>query len=131
MVVEPPDAFRAFARWLVEAGFDVVHGHSAHVFQGVDVYRGRPVLYDTGDFVDDYAVDARLRNDRSFLFELEVSPAGRPTELRLSPTEIADCAVHEASPDAAAWSRERMRERSAPFDTAFERDGDALVLALD
>jgi len=131
MVETPPERFRAFARWLVDRGVDVVHGHSAHVFQGVEVYRGRPVLYDTGDFVDDYAVDDRLRNDRSFLFELSVTPAGDPVELRLHPTVIDDCAVHEADPDAAAWSRDRMRDLSAAFGTSFARDGAGLVTTLD
>jgi poly-gamma-glutamate synthesis protein (capsule biosynthesis protein) len=131
MVETPPERFRTFAHWLVDRGVDVVHGHSAHVFQGVEVYRGRPVLYDTGDFVDDYAVDDRLRNDRSFLFELSVSPVGDPVELRLVPTEIDDCAVHEASPEAAEWSRDRMRALSDPFGTSFERDGAALVTSLD
>ena len=130
MVEAPPDRFRAFARWLVEAGVDVVHGHSAHVVQGIEVHRGRPILYDTGDFVDDYAVDRRLRNDRSFLFELSVSGAGIPVELVLSPTEIYDCAVHRAGPEAAEWLRDRMRELSAPFGTAFGRDGERLVLDL-
>jgi len=130
MVETPPERFRTFAHWLVDRGVDVVHGHSAHVFQGVEVYRGRPVLYDTGDFVDDYAVDDRLRNDRSFLFELSVSPAGDPVELRLLPTEIDDCAVHEASPEAAEWSRDRMRALSDPLGTSFEREGAALVTTL-
>jgi poly-gamma-glutamate synthesis protein (capsule biosynthesis protein) len=129
MVVEPPDAFRSFARWLVREGVDVVHGHSAHVFQGVEVVDGTPVCYDTGDFVDDYAVDRRLGNDRSFLFELRIERA-TPTELRLSPTEIREFAVHDADADTAAWSRARMRERSAGFDTAFRRAGEELVVPL-
>lgn len=138
MVTEPPDSFRRFGRWLVEEGVDVVHGHSAHVFQGIEVHDGCPIIYDAGDFVDDYAVDDELRNDRSFLFALSVASVEaadgetwRPTELRLHPTEIDGCAVHEASPDAAEWSRDRMRALSAPFGTDFDRDGEALVLSLD
>jgi poly-gamma-glutamate capsule biosynthesis protein CapA/YwtB (metallophosphatase superfamily) len=127
MVTEPPDAFREFARWLVDRGVDLFHGHSAHVFQGVELYHGAPILHDCGDFVDDYRVDPELRNDRSFLFELETAN-GAIEELRLVPTEIDDCAVHEASERAAEWSRERMRELSEPFGTEFERDGSHLVL---
>jgi poly-gamma-glutamate capsule biosynthesis protein CapA/YwtB (metallophosphatase superfamily) len=127
MVTEPPDAFREFARWLVDRGVDLLHGHSAHVFQGVELYDGAPILHDCGDFVDDYRVDPELRNDRSFLFELETTN-GAIEELRLVPTEIDDCAVHEASERAAEWSRERMRELSEPFGTEFERDGAHLVL---
>jgi poly-gamma-glutamate capsule biosynthesis protein CapA/YwtB (metallophosphatase superfamily) len=129
MRVEPPAAFRRFGRWLVRAGVDVVHGHSAHVFQGIQVYRGHPILYDTGDFVDDYAVDQQLRNDRSFLFELELDGT-RPTNLRCRPTEIDGMAVHHASPAVAAWCRETMRDRSGRFGTRFERDGESLVVPL-
>ncbi len=131
MVTEPPSAFREFGRWLVERGVDVIHGHSAHVFQGVAVHDGAPVLYDAGDFVDDYAVDADLRNDRSFLFVLRVDGAtGTPRALRLVPVDIDDFAVHEARPPVARWCRDRMRELSAPFGTGFERAGDSLVVDL-
>ncbi|MDS0476585.1 CapA family protein [Natrinema sp. 1APR25-10V2] len=131
MVTEPPESFREFGRWLVEHGVDIVHGHSAHVFQGIEIHDGSPIVYDAGDFVDDYAVDDDLRNDRSFLFVLAVTADGRPTELRLHPTQIDDYAVHEARPGAAAWSRDRMRELSEPFGTEFDRDGETLVLPLD
>ncbi|HKL30287.1 MAG TPA: CapA family protein, partial [Natrialbaceae archaeon] len=50
--------------------------------------------------------------------------------LHLLPTEIDDYAVHEADGDAAKWSRERMRDLSAPFGTTFEREGYGLVLDL-
>jgi poly-gamma-glutamate capsule biosynthesis protein CapA/YwtB (metallophosphatase superfamily) len=40
-------------RSLVQAGATLVAGHSAHVFHGVRDH----VLYDLGDFVDDYAID--------------------------------------------------------------------------
>ena len=130
MVEAPSASYRAFARWLAEAGVDLVHGHSAHVFQGIEVIDGVPVLYDTGDFVDDYAVDPDLRNDRSFLFEARVARNGTVEAVRLWPTEIEDCRVTTAGPRAARWSRERMRELSAPYGTDFDRDGRALVLEV-
>jgi poly-gamma-glutamate synthesis protein (capsule biosynthesis protein) len=129
MVTEPPAHFRALGRWLAEQGVDLVHGHSAHVFQGVEVHDGTPLLYDCGDFVDDYAVDDDLRNDRSFCFEVAVE-GGEIEELRLVPTEIYDCSVHEAEGAVAEWSRSRMRTLSAGFGTEFDVDGEALVLRL-
>lgn len=130
MVERPPEAFQEFAHWLVGEGVDLLHGHSAHIFQGVEVHDDALILYDCGDFVDDYAVDDRLRNDRSFLFELAVSGDGRVQGLSLFPTEIDEYAVHKSPGEAAAWSRERMRELSAPFGTDFDRDGDALFIDL-
>ncbi|MGM0591438.1 MAG: CapA family protein [Halobacteriota archaeon] len=131
MVTEPPRSFRRFAHWLVDQGVDVIHGHSAHVFQGIERYEGRPICYDTGDFVDDYAVDPRLRNDRGFLFELVVdSSSGRLESLELTPVEIYDGAVHEASEEAAVWCRNRIKELSAPFDTPLEFSADQVVIPL-
>jgi poly-gamma-glutamate capsule biosynthesis protein CapA/YwtB (metallophosphatase superfamily) len=53
-----PDVRRAAAA-LVGTGATSVAGHSAHVFHGVR----RPIIFDLGDFLDDYATDPMLRND--------------------------------------------------------------------
>ena len=129
-VTRPSSAQRRFARGLVDRGVDLVHGHSAHVVQGIEVYRGRPIVYDAGDFVDDYAVKPDLHNDRSFLFELAVED-GTLEGLRLVPVEITREAAHRASEDAAGWLRDRMRELSAEFGTTVRREGDGLRVPLD
>jgi len=132
MVVVPADRYRTFGRWLIESGVDLVHGHSAHVFQGVERHEGGLLLHDCGDFVDDYRVDEELRNDQSFLFELAVTADGELERLRLHPTEIGDCVVDHANERAAAWARETMRDRTAALDAdpSVERAGDGLALAL-
>jgi len=126
---EPDPTQEALARWLVDRGVDVVHGHSAHVLQGVEVYRGRPILYDAGDFVDDYVHKEGLHNKRSALFELVVRE-GRLEELRAVPVEIEDEAVGLAGGEAASWVRGALRERSAPYGTTVERAGDGLSIPL-
>lgn len=70
MQERPLPHFQKFAHDLIDIGVDVFHGHSAHIFQGVEVYKNKLILYDTGDFVDDYAIDPFFRNDRSFFFIL-------------------------------------------------------------
>src|SRR5207302_4290307 len=35
------------------------------------LYKGKPIMYSTGDFIDDYTVDEVERNDLSFIFALE------------------------------------------------------------
>ena len=78
-----------FGHLLIDSGADIVFGHSCHVFQGIEIYRGRPILYSTGDFIDDYAVDGVERNDESFIFLVEISDI-KPFQLRLYPTIISD-----------------------------------------
>ena len=110
-----PPEHAALAHALVDAGADAVFGHSAHIFRGVEVYRGRPVVYSAGDFIDDYAVDEVERNDQSFLFLLDVHD-GAPTRLRLFPTVITDFQARRAGVEAA-WIAHRMQRRSAELGT--------------
>ncbi|WP_162555685.1 CapA family protein [Reichenbachiella versicolor] len=42
-----------FARQLIDAGLDAVIGHHPHVFQEVELYKGKPILYSLGNFVAD------------------------------------------------------------------------------
>ncbi|WP_449271437.1 CapA family protein [Haloarcula mannanilytica] len=128
-VTEPTETRRKFAHWLVDHGVDVVHGHSAHVIQGIEVYRGRPIMYDTGNFVDDYAIKDGYRNDRSFLFELRIED-GTLVALELTPVENAYTQVGRADEGVAEWLRATLRERSRAFETTIERDGDGLRVPL-
>ena len=67
-----PDAsIIRLAHALVDLGVDLVHGHSSHHVQGIELYKGRPILYGCGDFIDDYAVSDPYRNDLGFLYRLE------------------------------------------------------------
>jgi len=122
------DRHREVGHWLLDRGVDVVHGHSAHVFTAVEVAADGLLMYDCGDFPDDYAVNDALHNDRSLLFELTVSDDGTPQTLRPVPVEIRGCAVHPAPDDVARWCRETMRERSREFGMAFEREDGSLVV---
>jgi hypothetical protein len=75
MTRKPVPHVRRAAAELDRAGAALVAGHSAHVPHGA----AHQVLYDLGDFLDDYAVDQRLRNDLGLLFlvtgdELEAVP---------------------------------------------------------
>jgi len=127
--VRPSGRQRRTARWLIDEGFDVVHGHSAHVIQGIEVYRGRPIVYDAGDYVDDYVVKPDRHNDRSVRVELVVED-GRLDRLHVAPVEIVDERVERATGEVAAWVRDRMRTLSAEFGTTVERDGRGLSVPL-
>jgi poly-gamma-glutamate synthesis protein (capsule biosynthesis protein) len=69
MVAEPRPYVRRAARALCDTGATLVAGHSAHVFHGVE----GTVLYDLGDFLDDYATDPVLHNDWGAGFDRSAS----------------------------------------------------------
>jgi poly-gamma-glutamate synthesis protein (capsule biosynthesis protein) len=83
----PPADHRPFAHALIDAGADVIFGHSCHVIRGIELYRGKPILYGTGDCIDDYAVAEKERNDQSFIFVVETD-AQAIVRLLLYPTVI-------------------------------------------
>lgn len=56
---------------MIDAGADLLFGYSGYVAWGVEIYQKKPILYCTGNFLDDYAVDNIERNDRSCLFLAE------------------------------------------------------------
>jgi Bacterial capsule synthesis protein PGA_cap len=112
MTTAPLDYVRSAAAELVAAGASLVAGHSAHLFHGV---AGR-VLYDLGDFLDDYAVDPVLRNDLGLLFLVELDERG-PRRLEAVPLELGYCHTRLAGPAAAAWIGRRFRAACAALGT--------------
>jgi poly-gamma-glutamate synthesis protein (capsule biosynthesis protein) len=107
---EVPEEHAALAHCLVDSGADVVFGHSAHVFRAVEIYRDRPILYSTGDFVDDYAVDRIERNDESFVFLVELGE-GEETRVVLYPTTIREFQANLAEGARARSIAEKMQCR--------------------
>ncbi len=126
MVEYPPPEHIAFAHAAMDAGADIFHGHSSHVFQGIEAYRGKVIFYDCGDFIDDYVVDEDLRNDESFIFLVTLTREGE-REIEIVPVIINDftfCQVNVARGRIARRIIRRMIRRSWPFGTSFkERPG--------
>lgn len=40
-----------FARAMIEAGADVFVGHGPHVLRGIEIYKGKPILYSLSNFI--------------------------------------------------------------------------------
>ena len=125
MITKPSRQIRAAAARFRAAGATLVAGHSAHVFHGV----ADGILYDLGDFVDDYAVDRRLRNDLGLLFLVEFEPE-RPVRLEAVPLELAHCHTRLARGADAAWIRERFTSACRALGTEVREQGGRLVADL-
>lgn len=50
---QPPDFERTFAHQLIDAGADAFIVHGPHQLRGIELYKGRPILYSVGNFVMD------------------------------------------------------------------------------
>jgi poly-gamma-glutamate capsule biosynthesis protein CapA/YwtB (metallophosphatase superfamily) len=100
MVHRPSDQFRRLAHAAIDMGWKILFGHSAHVFQGIELYRGCPIIYAAGDLVDDYYVDPVFRNDRQLLFQLDLTQRAL-RRIELHPVFIEDCRTQPADAQQA------------------------------
>jgi len=112
-----PAPHQAFAHGLIDrCGVDVVHGHSSHHPMGIEVYRGRPILYGCGDFLNDYEGIGgyeSYRGDLSLMYFLDVDTAsGKLLRLRMIPMQTRRFRLNRASARDARWLRDRLDRES-------------------
>jgi len=112
----PPEEHVEFAHALIDAGVDLVFGHSSHVFRGIEFYKGRSILYGAGNFVDDYAVDPVERNDESFIYVANVEDR-ISRNLHLYPTLIRRCRALRATGIHELRIIEKMKDLCGAFST--------------
>jgi poly-gamma-glutamate capsule biosynthesis protein CapA/YwtB (metallophosphatase superfamily) len=129
-IERPSPEFRSFARRVIELGADIFHGHSAHICQGIEIYQGKPILYDTGNFIDDYAVHPLLRNDRSCLFKLMFAN-GKLCRIELLPVSLSVAHVALARGEEFDAISAHMEMLCAEFGTKLVRQNDRLVWQAD
>ncbi len=125
----PSARHRRFAHAVAGLGVDLLHGHSAHLCHGVEVRDGRIILYDTGDFLDDYWVFPFIRTDRSCLFLVEFGER-RVERLRLVPVTLEPTRVRLARGGEFEAICRAMRRRCRPFGVEFEATAEGLALDL-
>ena len=123
-----------FAHTLIDAGVDVIHGHSSHHVRPIEVYRKKLILYGCGDFIDDYEGITGyedFRDDLVLMYFATLAPgSGEITELRMTPMQIRKMRLNRASPRDAQWLRDTLCRVGAPFGTRVElADDGSLVLS--
>ena len=90
---------RQFARALVSAGADIVHGHSSHHIKGIEVYQGKLIMYGCGDLINDYeGIDslntARYLGNVGLMYFVDVDPSsGALAGLSMVPTTVENLQI--------------------------------------
>jgi poly-gamma-glutamate synthesis protein (capsule biosynthesis protein) len=127
-------AERRFAHAVIDAGVDVVHGHSSHHPRAIEVYRERPVFYGCGDFLNDYEGihgHESFRPDLALMYFPELDAAtGRLVRLELVPMRIRHFQARRARDEDARWLAEMLtREGRALGTRAIQQLDGTLALA--
>ncbi|MDH6228272.1 CapA family protein [Streptomyces sp. MJP52] len=114
-----PRSETGFAHALVDAGVDVVHGHSSHHPRPLEVYRGRLVLYGCGDLVDDYegiGGHESYRDDLRVLYLVSVeADTGRLAGVRMVPLRVRRMRLEHAPAEDGRWLRSVLDGHSREF----------------
>ena len=128
-----PAARIAFARRLVDEGIDIVHGHSSHHPQAIELRRGRLILFGCGDFLNDYEGISgyeEYRGDLVLLYRVKIIRQPRPfIEPMLVPFQVKRMRLSRATEADARWLCGVVRRESARFETEITLRPD-LIMAV-
>ncbi|SRX93029.1 hypothetical protein MSP7336_01259 [Mycobacterium shimoidei] len=109
----------AFAHRLIDAGIDIVHGHSSHHPRPLEIYRDKPILYGCGDVIDDYeGIGGResFRSELRLLYLARIHRvSGVMVSLQLIPLRVRRMRLERASQADAGWLRTTIERISRRF----------------
>lgn len=60
-------------RLIDEVNVDIIYGHSSHHVRGLELYKGKLIMYGAGDFVNDYEEIASKYNTDSLLYIIDLN----------------------------------------------------------
>lgn len=122
-----------FARAVIdEAGVDLVHGHSSHHPKGMEVYRGRLILYGCGDFINDYegiSGHDEYRGDLTLMYFPELAADGQLVSLAMVPLQMHRFQLRAAGEADRDWLAGTLDRECRRLGGACERRSDG-TLAL-
>jgi poly-gamma-glutamate synthesis protein (capsule biosynthesis protein) len=123
---------RSFAHSLVDAGVDLIHGHSSHHVKGIEVYNGKLILYGCGDFINDYeGIEGyeEYRDDLTLMYFPTLAPRdGRLLTLRMVPLQRHRFRLRRTDDADTAWLAATLNREGRVLGTSVvEEDGGLLL----
>ncbi len=118
-------AQREFAHRLIDQALvDVVHGHSSHHPKGIEVYKGKPILFGCGDFLNDYEGISGyedFRGDLALMYFVTLDLAtGMLVSLIMTPLQIRRFRLNYAHPDDVHWLQQILNRESRSLGARIE-----------
>ena len=126
----PTPEIRRLARRLIEAGYDGILGHSAHLVQGVELIDGKPIIYDTGNFLLSYGRPNDYDEHEALLYRIHFNKAG-VTRLEARPIHADNVRTRLVDGEEGARVLERLKSRSEAFDTQVVIKGNKGIIRCD
>jgi poly-gamma-glutamate capsule biosynthesis protein CapA/YwtB (metallophosphatase superfamily) len=118
-----------FAHRLIDAGVDIVHGHSSHHPRPIELYADKLILYGCGDAVDDYEGITGYEEFRPNLRLLYFVSVDDGVTLQMVPMRMRRMRLERVARDDAEWLQRTLDRIGRPFRTRVRATGDAVLTA--
>ncbi|HEY3826472.1 MAG TPA: CapA family protein [Bryobacteraceae bacterium] len=117
---------KELARAAIDAGADIVYGHGSHVLQGVEIYKGKPVMYCLGNSATDWI---RMRPNKEGMMARVVVRDRHVVSVSLVPmTRDAENNVMMLDPSLAEGAKLREKVKSLSGDVPLDVVGREMIL---
>lgn len=118
-----PDRQRYVAHWLIDnASADIIHGHSSHHPQGIEIYKDKLILYGAGDFINDYEGISgyeHYRDDLTLMYFPTIDPSnGRLISMIMAPMQIRNLRLNHASLPDTKWLLKMLNREGKKLGTS-------------
>ena len=118
------------AHKIIDLGVDAILGHSSHQIHGIEVYKGKPIIYDMGSFLFDNVGQGRMRFSAGFLLTFDHSGFRKiniyPLLLSLGQTAYAEGENIKQIHDLV-----QKLSREVDTDLKFEKADELLTVSLN
>jgi poly-gamma-glutamate capsule biosynthesis protein CapA/YwtB (metallophosphatase superfamily) len=127
-----PEQQRAFARAAIDSGADLFFGHGPHTIRGVELYKGKPIVYSLGNFVllrssKPTPLGRRYPGREGLILRATFKPGGG-SAIELVPIVIGDdCRPRLASGADGERIAQRLADLSAALGTTVNQEGSRVV----
>lgn len=132
----PTSGQKKMAKWMVEAGADLVLGHHAHVVNGIEVLDGVNVVYSLGNFC--FGGNVNPSDKDTFIYQHIFTLDPDTLEVLSSEGTVIPCSVSSAQDTndyqptpLSGEEGERVLEKIAKYSSDFEETTPQLRAVLD
>ncbi len=103
---------------------DLLHGHSSHHVKGIEIYRGKAIIYGCGEFLNDYEGIPgyeEYRGDLALMYFPTLGrPSGRLQRFAMIPTQTRALRVNSVPEEGQRWLFETLNREGRKLGTSAE-----------
>ncbi|MBD3182542.1 hypothetical protein GF312_09640 [Candidatus Poribacteria bacterium] len=128
---EPTSRQVLYAHKLIDAGADAVIGQRLHQLQGIEIYKGKPIIYSLGDFI--YGTYAK-KLPLAFVVKVKFSEM-KPSYVEIIPFANSDTKNQDYFPrtlkdEAAIKALDTIAELCIPLGTDIQMEDSTVIIKI-